>query len=350
VTTFESEARGTAAGEGLEITVSPLTAGRSGARVLRVAVANGRSAVVVKLDAVERLNAEMRKARAMTPGDQLLPMAVYSLEGVSVLVQQLVADADHVSEAAPSLKERLEVLAAVEGGRQNVMPPTKENLIVGLGRTFELIRSLNANPVGDAEKECWTGTEPIESLADLGIRWSLEADDGEFDVQEPLGLVADLLGRTDTGITVHGDLHAGNVLVPDDRVPRLIDFAQAGTGHPASDLVRLSSAVAYSSLRCLVPEVRMRAYFAALHLTSDPVEQLETEFAEIIAGSGAEIANTSLVLARDAALATLPEGEDGRSQYVAMVYLIGVQSLTRPEFQAGVVRAALGAIKPRLSC
>jgi Ser/Thr protein kinase RdoA (MazF antagonist) len=196
------------------------------------------------------------------------------------------------------------------------------------------------------QRECWTGTEPIDALAALGIHWQLEGDEGGFDVGEPLEAVVALLQPLEVATTVHGDLHAGNVLLPDDRVPRLIDFARAGAGHPAFDFVRLSSAIAYASLRCLVPEARMRAYFFALHSSTRTAGEIAADFPDMIAGALAEIANTALVLGRDAATAALPADENGRAEYAAMVYLVAAQSLTRPEFQSGIVRAALGGVRP----
>jgi hypothetical protein len=349
VAMFQDQTRGIKTDRALEVSASPLTSGRSGARVLRVTVEGGRSVVVAKFDEVTKLQAEMRRARSITPADQLLPMAVYSLGGVAVMIQQLVSDADQASAAAPSLRERLEALSAWEGGRPSPAPPAREDLVIGLRRAFDVIKQLNAHPLADSKKECWTGTEPIASMSGLGIEWVLEADDGEFNARDPLELVSATVAELDREITVHGDLHAGNILLPDDRMPRLIDFAQAGAGHPAFDLVRLSSAIAYASLRCLVSERRMRSYFAAVHLTATPADALENEFADVLAAASARIANNALVLARDAALAVLPDDQSGRAQYRAMVYLIGLQSLTRPEFQAGIVRSALGAIKPHLT-
>jgi thiamine kinase-like enzyme len=76
------------------------------------------------------------------------------------------------------------------------------------------------------------GIEPLENLEALGVRWRLDADDGQFDPRGVLPWVLAILDELNGSCLVHGDLHAGNELLLDDRTPHLIDFAYAGDGHP----------------------------------------------------------------------------------------------------------------------
>lgn len=350
VATFDAASRGLPAREAHDTAVSPLLEGRSGARVLRLTIGGGRSVVVAKLDEVTKLRGEMERTRIVTPPDQLLPMDVYSLDGAAVLIQQLVGDADQRVQAAPSLKERVELRAAWERGRRyGAQPPEKEHLLVGLERAFGALREINERAAGSVEQQCWTGTEPLTYLAELGIEWKLEADDGEFDPAAPLDWVTAKIDELEAGRMVHGDLHWGNVLLPDDRTPRLIDFAHAGAGHPAFDLVRLSSAVAYSAIRPLVKEERLREFFTSVHFSTVNVDELKRSFPDVVVGDSAEVAASALVLARDIACDLLASAPKPDEHYAAMVYLVGVQSLTMSEYQAAVVRAALGAVKPWLA-
>lgn len=42
---------------------------------------------------------------------------------------------------------------------------------------------------------------------------------------------------SDTPVWIHGDLHAGNLLVKDGKVTAVVDFGSSGSGDPASDLM-----------------------------------------------------------------------------------------------------------------
>jgi len=348
---FESEERanpGVGAGP-VRLVVSPIVIGQSTARVVKVRVEGRRLTLVVKLDARERLQAELERARRVMPVDHAVHMKLYSLGGEAVLIQQLAANLDQPLEGAPSLKERLAMRSSWERGRRDSYPePVLQDLDLGLSRLIQNIQDVNDVHATDDGVHCWTGVEPVEFLTALGAQWRIESDVGDFDPSEPLPWVSAKVAEHEGRCLVHGDLHAGNVLLMDDRTPRLIDFASAGAGHPCFDLVRVSSALAYSFIRPLSPEPVLRDFFRQVHLDGASAEDLWAGFPELRFESGARVAAKTLSLSREAAFKLLAKHEGGEEDYLAMVYLIGVQSLTMDEFQGAVVRAALGAIYPRV--
>ena len=331
-----------------DLAVSPLTDGKSLARVLRLVVPASGYALVAKLDRIDRLQAEIQTARLVMPPTQRIEMEIYALGGASVLLQKLQAATDLPTQTAPSLKERLAARVAWERGSRHEPEPQAADLHQAVQRLVTTITSVAERSADGAIDRCWLGTEPLDALADNGGIWRINSSAGDFDPRTPLGGVAARLGLRNGTRLVHGDLHVGNVLLSDDRTPVLIDFANAGAGHPLFDLVRVSASVVYTHLRPFVPEPDLRDFFARAHLERATYESLCADFGSIIAQPSAKLAASSLCKTRDAGFVLLAGTEDAGQQYLAMTYLIAAQSLTMPEFQNASVRATLGAIFPAL--
>ena len=334
------------------LSIRPIFEGRSGARVLAVRSTAYRAVVVAKLDGLAQLQTELHRARRAIPAGWLSAgeMCLCSLNGRGVLLQRLLADLDQPSEGAPSLRERLRRCAAWEHGREGLPEPRAEDLRLGVDRLVEKVVLLNRAVADEPASEGWMDAETLRKLATLGVCWRIGEDAEMFDPAEHLERAKEILDGHDAKRVIHGDLHTGNLLMPDDRTPDLIDFALAGGGHPCFDLVRISSAIAYEFLRVLAGEPELRRFFARLHLDGAAEEELLEEFPDLLSGTGAGVAVHALTACRDAALRALDgEAEEKRSQYVAMVYLIAAQSLTIEGFQEAVVRSALAAVGPMIA-
>lgn len=331
-----------------DLELSPLTDGKSQARVLRVVIPASGYALVAKLDRIDRLQAEIQTARLVMPPTQPVEMEIYALGGASVLLQKLQAAMDLPARTAPSLKERLAARGAWERGSRHEPEPQAADLELAVQRLVSIVTSVAERPAGGAMGRCWLGTEPLDALATDGGVWRIESSAGDFDPRTPLPGVAARLGLRNETRLVHGDLHAGNVLLSDDRTPVLIDFANAGAGHPLFDLARVSASVVYTHLRQFVPEADLRDFFARAHVERSTYDSLCGDFASVVGQPSAKVAVISLCKSRDAGLALLTGAEDANQQYLAMTYLIAAQSLTMPEFQSASVRATLGAVFPAL--
>jgi hypothetical protein len=348
---FEAEDRGSAnmSHDRVKLVVRPIVEGKSTARVVKLRVEGQRSVLVAKLDERSRLQLELERARRVMPAGQAVQMKLYSLGGDSVLIQQLTGDLDDPLQGAPSLKERLNTRSAWERGRRRDPEPRLSDLDVGITRLVANVKSVNtASATGD-DRSCWLGVEPLAALQELGLHWQIESDAGMFDPMDVLEWVSAKVAARGEACLVHGDLHSGNVLLMDDRTPKLIDFASAGAGHPCFDLVRLGSSIVYSSLRPVVPEAALRGFFADVHVSGASIETLRANHSELGFETGARTAATALVNAREAAFSLLGSHGGAEADYLAMVYLVAAQSLTMSEFQNSVIRAALGAIYPTIS-
>lgn len=334
------------------LSIRPIFEGRSGAKVLAVRSAAYQAVVVAKLDSLANLETELRRARQAMPAGWPIAgeMCLCSLNGRGVLVQRLLADLDRPEEGAPSLRERLRRCAAWERGREGVPEPRVDDLRQGVDRLVEKIVLLNRAAVDEPASDGWMDAETLGKLANIGVCWQIGGNAEKFDPAEHLEIAKEILNDHGAKCVIHGDLHTGNLLMPDDRTPDLIDFALAGSGHPCFDLVRISSAIAYEFLRVLEGEPELRRFFARLHLENATEEELLTEFPDLLKGTGAGVAVHALTACRDAAIQALDgQVDERRRQYLAMVYLIAAQSLTIEGFQEALVRSALAAVGPAMA-
>jgi hypothetical protein len=335
---------------GEQLSVQPILGGRSGAQVLRLRSAAYRATFVAKLDRLERLSEELERTRRSRPagGPPGADMCLYSLGGAGVLIQQLLSDLDQPDKSAVTLKERLVECQAWERGRRDGAEPQLADLELGVERAVAAIAQVNREAAGDPDSQCWLTAENLERLEELGVKWEISSTEGAFNPAEVVGRAEEIVNAHGRTHVVHGDMNSSNLVMQDDRMPNLIDFALAGAGHPCFDFVRLSSAVAYEFLRPLLSEEDLRRFFTRVHIDGASKEELRAEFPVLLSGISAGVAVHALTECRRRALASMGESDAALEQYLAMVFLIGAQSLTIDDFQLGLVRSALGAIGPGL--
>jgi len=353
VESFASREHLTRTNDEERLTMRPVFEGESGAKVLSVRSAAFRTTLVAKLAPLIELQDELDRARrAMPPSLQIgTELCLYSLSGKGVLLQRLYTDFDQPDASAPSLRQRLAQCAAWERGSSAVPEPSLPDLEHGIDRMVAQIKEVNRIAGDEPESSCWLTVEPLENFVELDMRWSIESLEDTFDPTAFVSRAQEIVATQGRTHVIHGDLHTGNLLMQDDRTPSLIDFAKAGTGHPCFDLVRISSSIAYEFIRPLVPEETLRQFFFRTHVDGASKDALLAEFPELLSGIGSRLAVHTLTTCRGASIESLGgvDETEAAKQYLAMVYLIGAQSLTIPGFQALVVRSALGAIRPRLT-
>ena len=334
-----------------QLSIKPIHEGRSGADVLAVRSEAYRLIVVAKLDDLPALEAELDRARRTMPSRWLTAgeLCLFSLGGRGVLLQRLLADLDNPEDGAPSLQDRLRDCTAWENGRPGIPEPEVTELFQGVDRLVEKVVELNRVAEDEPTSRGWMDAETLGRLANFDVRWQVGEAGEEFDPAARLDRAKEILNTHQGRRVVHGDLHAGNALMPDTRTPDLIDFAMAGSGHPCFDLVRISSAIGYGFLRQVGGEAQFCAFFKRLHIDGVSESELKAEFPGISSSVGPMVALHVLVACRGAALgATGGQTDEALLQYLAMVYLIAAQSLTIEGFQEGIVRSVLAAIGPAL--
>jgi hypothetical protein len=332
-----------------QLMVQPLDGGQSAAKVLRLTSSKHGSGFVAKIDEFDRLVQERDRAR-LTQLAPPIDIEVYALNDKAVLIQRLLHNLDDLSRGAPSLRERLEQCVAHERGNTGVPEPNRADLECGLDRLIQAIKQVN-RPRGNTDPRSlgWMKVEPLAELAAREVKWTLESDEGEFDPSDHLEWVDEKLAERGDALLVHGDLHAGNVLLREDRVPEMIDFALAGAGHPCFDLVRVGSALSLAFIRPLVAESTIRQFFRRAHVDGASKTELMAEFPTLLSGVGPCVAVHALVSCRETALEQVGvDVDDAKEHYLAMVYLVAAQSLTMDQFEGAVVRGLLGAIQPSI--
>jgi Phosphotransferase enzyme family len=334
-----------------ELSIEPIAGGSSGAKVLAVRSAAFGAVLIVKVDELAKLESELARARIALPPALATKSdyALYSLSGDGVLVQPRFDDLDHPEKPAPSLRGLLQRCSAWEKGRAGVEEPSLEDLRTAVDRAIGVVKQVNREVDAEAS-DCWLTANALQKLAEHGVRWSIPGAEGDFDPEVHVAQVEETLAEHGKTHMIHGDLHPGNVLMFDERTPGLIDYALAGSGHPCFDFVRLSSGITYEFMRPLTPEPALTEFFTKVHLEDSPIEELEEDFEALIQGVGSQVSVHALVACRDAALEAINgDGNKKRRHYLAMTYLVAVQSLTLDSLQAATARSALAAIGPALT-
>jgi len=105
------------------------------------------------------------------------------------------------------------------------------------------------------------------------IIWDLNKDDFEVDVITLCEKARTYLDKLDGAGTVHGDLHADNILLWDS-IPYLIDYANCGRGHPCFDLVRFYSDLLFTNFRLVITENELADFFKTVFLTEPSFDEI----------------------------------------------------------------------------
>lgn len=109
------------------------------------------------------------------------------------------------------------------------------NLAIDLANFLNELHSINLPDQGPFSRR----GIPLTEL-DSDTKKALKALDAEMDTK-PLALLWEQLSNTSnwdqTPVWIHGDLLPGNVLIENNRLSAVIDFADLGLGDPACDLI-----------------------------------------------------------------------------------------------------------------
>jgi len=307
---------------------------------------------VAKIDSIEQLKDEMgRFSRFISPWETQLQPELHIHGSIGVILFGLVGDAGRGGTPAPTLEDRLRLLSAVERGATISNAPSLTDLTTAVNRTVQKLTELNSlpcNPRG-VTNSCWLGIEPLRKMKDRNINYTVNGSGGTIDIIQLCERAISKAARLNGKGTVHGDVHCRNVLLRDDREPFLIDYANSGPGHPCFDLIRFESALVFSNLRMTTDEAELEACFKHVFVDGKSFDEISRIFPSICASAGSHIALEAAVRARAAALEMATKYGGDEEDYLAVKFIIACQSLTIPEFQSGVVRAAIKALAPLIA-
>lgn len=325
-----------------QIGTKALAGGRSGASLIHIQPNDGGLPLIAKVAPIESLREEMdRFSKFIKRFDNLLDPQLHFHNGKGAIIFRLVDDAMEAAQPAPTLETKLTDLWWSES-LGFTAEDSGTDIQVAIARTIEKLKRLNCEQPGDnTHPNAWVDVNSLNGMDANGVHWDFDPlpnGDNPRDVVED----AILSIETRLGIaTIHGDVHLRNVLVR-DRDPFLIDYANSGPGHPMFDLVRFESAVLFRCFRMTISEERLRELLQALHEQPAPtLDRLRERFGIACASVTNRIALFSALKCKEACGELARLYDIPMSDYHALKLIIACQSLTMPEFQAGVVRANL---------
>jgi len=256
-----------------------------------------------------------------------------------------VPSADEPAHPAPTLEDSLRRRLLVEVGAQDADIPTTEDLFLLIERTVAKIRSLNSQRCTDFSipSRAWIDTQNIDTMIGKGITWHLTPMADGYDPLDLRAHAVKLLENVASVATIHGDIHLRNVLVRDGREPFLIDYANAGPGHPCFDLVRMECALLFQVFRLTDDERAVKDLLLAADQDGLTVGDLSTKFPRLCQSFGNQAALRAILAVRAACHSLLRDYQAELIQYYAMRLVIACQSLAIPNQQIGVVRASISA-------
>ncbi len=318
------------------VTAKRLAKGNSGARAYVLSANDGPPPVFVKVGEVRPLAAELEHARRFQR--QLPAVVVPQLRfhgPAAALVQPFISDDGTSTRPAPSLEKFLEDLSPDRARLfvDSVLPAVLE-LFKGLAsqrtneRSRHLEATLRAYKADVAEGRAWMQPAIVaQSIDVLGAR------------------ALQMLTDYDVGAFVHGDAHLRNILLRNSTEPVLVDFANAGPGHPLFDFVRLELGIWTVLLKKLdrkVAEALVQELLAR--------ERIGSEVRRAFRGSaptGAVVVQSSALIRESCRIATRGYAA-WFDQYRSMHALLALLAIRRPEdhyLSLAVLRALqLGAI------
>jgi hypothetical protein len=326
-----------------------LAGGRSSARLLLLHF-NARGApAVAKLGDRDGIREEFLRFDTFIRrwDDQLRPFLHFHRK-LGVIVFGLVEDAGRAGQPAPSLEDKFaelwqEEILPSEGVGVGDLRATAARLT---GQAVRRVAQLNRGvpPAGAGlDSRMYCNGQALADQLRAGMGWRLPLPAGR-DLAECIRRAEAVRERLDGRAVVHGDIHLRNILVPDDGSCRLIDYACAGPGHPAYDLVRLESALIFGHLRPLGTEDSFVELQRAVSVGRLAEPALRERFPEWFGSVVNEAVLRGALDARDACLEVLAKHGGGPEDYLAVKFLVACWSTAMPHLQLGLVRGTVRAL------
>jgi hypothetical protein len=310
---------GTTGEQQVVVAAKLLREGNSGARGYSVSRESSEP-LFVKVGEHRALAAELERGKKFQKylSDVVIPELRFH-GPAAALVQPLVSARGNSPEPAPSLHEFLNDLTA-ERARfflDSILPCILGVLqTIGGQRTNDdptrhLVANLSIYNSYLQDGLTWIPESMSRSSIDALARWALKT-----------------LTEYNVAAIVHGDGHLRNILLRNGVEPVFVDFANAGSGHPLLDLVRLEVGIWTAALKQADP--RVAAALVRELLTKEAIAS-ETVVAFRGDSLAVEMVFQSAMKLRDACRAVTHGDPCWFEQYRAMHALLAMLALRRPE-------------------
>lgn len=318
-----------------------LTGGRSGAKVVQVCAVGGPNLVVKFAPAALLHDEAERFTQHILPAHDIPKPTLHFHADSCALVFKLEGDIDNPSVPAVTMEQALEKLGFSELGW--APSPGFEEFRVAFSRCIEWLKALNIRPGGELQGGQDFYLRAIEEFIARGASIVRPVPGAQL-CELAKGCYERVLPSLSVGIG-HGDVHLGNILLRDSRLPCFIDFAQAGPSHPCLDLIRLEAFLIYRFLRVLGDEDELRLLFDSL-LNGNDVADLRDSCPQLMSSTLNQVCVYVAQSVRTACLTILEAHRLSDREYVDLRFLVGAYCLARAELQGGTVRQSLGAMLP----
>ena len=331
------------------LTVRFLAGGRSGAR-LAIVVCGDTPTFVAKITAKDLALDEMMRFRTFVqPWNEELRPDCHFHGGAAVILFGLVRADVGVSHPAQSLEQRLEDLWNRQWMQQNTEPIAEETIFLAraLARAARTLAGLNTKkPRTDVtlQSSANPSASHFDALDASGFVWGLSERAAKARV-----VAAERCRSMAESAVVHGDIHLRNILIRGDSEIQLIDYAAAGPGHPALDLVRLELALYLGAVRQFENEATSVAFQRSLSIEWVALEDLRRDFPVFFQCHINVACATGMTEARNAALDVLRSHGGDRRDYLAMKFLVAWQNLGTIGTHTGLARAVIVALTDELA-
>jgi thiamine kinase-like enzyme len=326
-------------------------AGASSASTALIRINRHGPPIVAKLASREQILDEIRRFREfIQPWDNQLRPRVYLHGGASLILFALLRASVASEDPAPVLAECLQEAwnAEVFSPNDNSHARTETFLTEALRSTANLLSSLNRRtaPVNSTPVvDLTAGNALLESLETRCITWGFD-EAFRSSRRKASSRFALYAGSAVT----HGDFHLKNVLVRGTNDVHLIDYAAAGPGHPAVDLVRFEMALLLGVARQVAPESPSIEIQKALSVDRASLDEMADRFPDFFACRLNRVVMAGCVTARDQALNVLESYGAGYDDYLAAKCVLAWQSLLLHDRQTAMARSVIAALQPTLEC
>jgi hypothetical protein len=325
--------------------------GLSSAKTMLIRFNNSGVPILLKVDTRERILDEIgRFNRYFGRADGHLRPRGHFHNDVGVIIFGLVEDGQQRFVPAPSLDFKVrhalkeETYPTDSGSIGTICASITDVVARVCSRMVELNK---IHYCGPHESQAYLRASGLRELERGGVVWQiprLESGISAF-MEVAYTLIEPHLHMA----TVHGDLHLGNILVPNEGVPQLIDFAYSGPGHPVYDLVRLEAALYFKYLRQLGPEDEFANLQHDLTIEMVSTRELKEKYPAWWSSDVNAALLAGAICCRDAAMSILRSYDLGSDQYIACKFVLCGFSMTIPGLQFGLVRATMSAMAPHIA-
>jgi hypothetical protein len=318
--------------------------GRTSAKIASIQINKSGPPLIAKIDTKNSILDEGRRFFTFISNfDTRLQPTVHIHGSAGVIIFGLVDEQTDALQPAPTLESLLQDLwwmqtYSYKSQRNNL----EEELTTAVCHAANKIVSLNMTPVPSADfiKLSDPYMDALKDAESAGLSWGLD-----FVFTEERKKAEDIFRRLSDKAVVHGDIHLRNVLIRGNQEAYIIDYARSGTGHPATDLVRLELSLFVNAFRPFFGDSDAVLFQQQLNDPNTTKEDLFAKFPQIACWKVNRVCIVGILESRNRAQDVLKQHGGGHEDYLAAKCLFAWQALLFKDLQVDLCVAVIKAIR-----